>query len=66
MNDSSDDPNKTAEQWAAFQKIWTDTFTKMVQLGFSFSPEAAPPEILRQMRSGIFQALSQSWEQFLR
>ena len=66
MNDDSDDPKQTAEQWAAFQKIWTDTFAKMMQVGFSYSPEAAPPEFLRQMRSGIFQALSQSWDQFLR
>lgn len=66
MNDDSDDPKQTAEQWAAFQKIWTDTFAKMMQLGFSYSPEAAPPEFLRQIRSGIFQALSQSWDQFLR
>lgn len=66
MNDDSNDPKQTAEQWAAFQKIWTDTFAKMMQLGFSYSPEAAPPEFLRQIRSGIFQALSQSWDQFLR
>ena len=66
MNENSDDPKQTAEQWAAFQKIWSDTFAKMMQLGFTFSPEAAPPEFLRQMRSGIFQALSQSWDQFLR
>jgi len=66
MNEESDDQGKTGEQWAAFQKIWTDTFAKMMQLGFTYSPEAAPPEFLRQVRSGIFQALSQSWEQFLR
>ena len=66
MNENSEDPKQTAEQWAAFQKIWTDTFAKMMQLGSSYSPEAAPPEFLRQMRSGIFQALSQSWDQFLR
>jgi len=66
MNDESDDPKQTAEQWAAFQKIWTDSFAKMMQLGFSYSPEAAPPEFLRQIRTGIFQALSQSWDQFLR
>jgi hypothetical protein len=66
MSDEPDDGNKTGEQWAAFQKIWTDTFTKMMQLGFVYSPEAAPPDFLKQVRSGIFQALSQSWEQFLR
>jgi hypothetical protein len=65
MSDGSTNTEKTAEQWAAFQKIWTDSFTKMMQLGFT-SPEAAPPEFLRQIRGGIFQALSQSWDEFMR
>ncbi len=66
MNDEQESANHTAEQLAAFQKIWGETFNKMMQAGFTFSPESAPPEFLRQMRSGIFQALGQSWEQFLR
>ena len=65
MSDGSTNTEKTAEQWQAFQKIWTDTFTKMMQLGFT-SPDAAPPEFLRQIRGGIFQALSQSWDEFMR
>ena len=66
MSDDKNDFDKTGEQWAAFQKIWGDTFTRLMQAGFTFSPDAAPPEILRQIRSGIFQALSQSWDEFLR
>lgn len=65
MNEEHD-ANQTAEQWAAFQQIWGETFSKLMQLGFTYSPESAPPEFMRQMRSGIFQALGQSWEQFLR
>ena len=66
MNDATDTSDKTAEQWTAFQKIWMDSISKMTQLGFTFSPEAAPPDVLKQIRNGIFQALTQSWEQFLR
>lgn len=66
MNDERSNTDHTAEQWAAFQKIWGETFSKLMQLGFTFSPESAPPDFLRQMRSGLLQALSQSWEQFLR
>jgi hypothetical protein len=62
----SESTENTFEQAAAFQKIWLETFNKMAQAGFSFTPEAAPPEIMRQMRSGIFQALSKSWEEFMR
>jgi hypothetical protein len=66
MSDSTNDTDKAFEQAAAFQKIWMDTFTKMAQAGLSFSPENAPPEFLRQMRSGIFGALAKSWEEFMR
>jgi hypothetical protein len=67
MNDDTNEPkDHGAEQWAAFQKIWSDTFTKMMQLGFTFSPESAPPEFMKQMRAGIFQGLAQAWDHFLR
>jgi hypothetical protein len=63
MNDNLE---KTAEQAAAFQKIWLETMTKMTQTAFTMSPESAPPEVLREIRSGIFQALAKSWEEFMR
>src|ERR1044071_3458099 len=66
MNDNSTGADNTDESWAAFQKIWTDTFVKMMQSGFTVSPDTMPPELARQIRSGIFQALAQSWDQFLR
>ena len=66
METDSTNFEKTAEQWAAFQKIWAETFTRLMQAGFSASPEAAPPDFLRQVRTGIFQALSQSWDEFMR
>jgi len=57
---------KTSDQIAAFQKIWTESMSKMMQTAFTVGPNSPPPEILRQMRSGIFQALGQSWEEFMR
>jgi hypothetical protein len=62
----SESTEKTFEQAAAFQKIWLETFNKMAQTGLSFTPDAAPPEFLRQMRTGIFAALAKSWEEFMR
>src|ERR1019366_9197420 len=32
----------------------------------SSGPETAPPEFVRQIRSSLLQALSQSWEEYLR
>src|SRR6267154_322647 len=57
---------KTVEQAAAFQKIWTESFSKMFQTAFASGPASPPPDLLRQIRSGIFQALAQSWDEFMR
>src|SRR5215471_3049260 len=62
----NDDPQYTAEQAAAFQKIWMDSISKTMQTLFTFNPEAMPPEIGRQIRSSIFQALAKSWDEFMR
>jgi hypothetical protein len=57
---------KTTEQAAAFQKIWMESMSKLMQTAFTLTPNSPPPEILRQIRSGIFQALAQTWEEFMR
>ena len=57
---------KTAEQAAAFQKLWVDSASKIVQAAFTITPNSPPPEIMRQIRAGIFQALASSWEEFMR
>lgn len=58
--------DQAADQAAAFQKIWMETASKLFQTAFSTGPNSPPPEVLRQMRSGIFQALAQSWDEFMR
>ncbi len=57
---------KVESQTQAFFKIWADSMAKLTQAAFTFSPDAVPPEMLRQVRSGMFQALAQSWDEFLR
>src|SRR5262245_3038934 len=57
---------KTTEQAAAFQKIWMESMSKLMQTAFTMTPNSPPPEVLRQIRGGIFQALAQSWEEFMR
>src|SRR5215510_4744985 len=57
---------KTAEQVASFQKMWADSMSRMMHAAFASEPNSAPPEVLRQIRSGIFQALAQSWDEFMR
>jgi hypothetical protein len=63
MNEQSDN---FARDSAAFQKIWVDTMTRMMKAAFTVTPDSVPPEVLRQIRSGIFQALTESWNEFLR
>ena len=62
----SENTEQLTEQMSKFQKIWMETFTRMAQSAFTFTPDSAPPEMVRQMRSGIFQALAQSWDEYLR
>ena len=66
MNEANQQFEKSAEEAAAFQKIWLETMSRMMQAAFTFTPNSPPPEVLRQIRSGIFQALAESWEQFMR
>jgi hypothetical protein len=62
----SEGADKTSEEWMAFQKIWVDSFAKLAQSAFTITPDSPPPEMLRQIRNGIFQALAQAWDEFLR
>ena len=62
----SDNFEKTAEQAAAFQKIWMESMSKIMQTAFAFGNNSPPPDVLKQIRSGIFQALAQSWDEFMR
>jgi hypothetical protein len=55
-----------SDQSAAFQKIWTESITKLMQAASVFTPGSAPPELLRDIRSGILNALAKSWDEFLR
>ena len=62
----SDHTEPAGEAGAAFQKIWTDSISRLMQTAFTFGPDSPPPEVMRQLRSGMFQALAQSWDEFMR
>ena len=62
----SENTQSAFEQAAAFQKTWMESLSRMAQAAFSATPESVPPEILKQMRNGIFEALAKSWEEFMR
>lgn len=64
MNETSFD--KAAQDMAAFQKLFLESLTKAFSGAFKFSPDSAPPEAARAMRAGILEALTQSWDQFMR
>jgi hypothetical protein len=62
----SENSHSAGDQAAAFQKLWMDSLSKMMQTAFTFGPDSAPPEVMREIRSGFFQAMAKSWEEFLR
>lgn len=63
MNDA---PESNPDPTAAFGKLWSDSCSRLMQAAMSSRPETAPPELLRQIRNGLMQALSQSWQEYLR
>jgi len=66
MIDTNYNFRETAKQTAAFQKIWMESMSKGMQAACTLSPGASPSELLLKIRSGIFSALTQSWEEFMR
>jgi hypothetical protein len=44
----------------------SESFAKVMQAAMSFNPDTVPPELLRQIRSGVMEALTQSWGEYLR
>src|SRR5262249_15611068 len=62
----SEDKQSPFEQAAAFQKIWMESLSKIAQAAFGQTPDSVPPEILKQMRNGVFEALAKSWDEFMR
>jgi hypothetical protein len=65
-NYMSDAFEKAGKEAAAFQKMCLEGFSKATEAAFKITPDSAPPEIMRQIRAGIFQMLAESWDEFLR
>ncbi|MGZ4962210.1 MAG: hypothetical protein ACXWDN_06620 [Limisphaerales bacterium] len=60
------DSEKAFEQITAFQKIWTETFANMMQTAVLPSQPFPTPEMGRQMRGTVFDAMGKSWDEFMR
>lgn len=62
----SDNMNKGFDQLAAFQKLWTDSFTNMAGVWSQFSPGSPPTDEMRKMRGGMLKVLSETWDEYMR
>jgi uncharacterized protein (DUF2267 family) len=60
------DGKQWAEQAAAFQRIWLDAASRMMESVWTSMPDTVAPELLRQMRGDVFDGLMQSWDRLLR
>lgn len=63
MNENTE--NSTGPS-ADFLKTWSEAFSRILQAAAAYTPDKMPPEMLRQIRSGVFQAIAQSWEEYMR
>ena len=58
--------NEQMETGQRLLQMWTDFASKMSSAGIKFSPETAPPDAVKSLRSVFLSALSQQTEQFMR
>ena len=49
-----------------FFEMWADLATKMATAGMSIAPDTPPPQAARQIRAAVFEAMSQTADQFMR
>ena len=49
-----------------FFEMWADLASRMATAGMSISPDTPPPKAARQIRSAVFEAMSQYADQFMR
>lgn len=49
-----------------FTRAWSDLASKMMGVGMAYAPESTPPDAARQMRSAMFKAWSEYFDQFMR
>ena len=49
-----------------FLSMWNDMMFKLVNAGWSFSPDAAPPEAFRQVRSAMLDTWADFWQRWMR
>jgi hypothetical protein len=54
------------QQAAAFQKMWTDSFTQMAEVWGRFSPGQPTPDAIRDVRAEMLKVLTETWDQFMR
>jgi hypothetical protein len=66
MKTMSEPFEQAAKDATAFQKICLEGMSKAIQAALNSAPGSAPPEMLREMRAGIFETLAESWDEFMR
>lgn len=66
MNESGSQQGGGADPGADFIRMWTDSCSRIMQAALSAPPDSIPPELLRQIRSGLLQTMAQSWDAYLR
>jgi hypothetical protein len=49
-----------------FLRLWRESAARILEAAGTFTPETLPPEMLRRIRAGLFQALENSWNEFMR
>jgi hypothetical protein len=62
----SDETTKAYGYAEDLTKMWAEFASKVATAGFSFAPNAPPPEAAGQVRDALFRAAEQYWVEFMR
>jgi len=55
-----------SKQFDVFGQMWADFIKRSADAGFSFKPDAPPPEAARSVRDATLKAWAQWWDEYLR
>ena len=58
--------DQTFTQATRLMELWGEMATRMAMAGMQANPQASPPDAVRQIRSGVFQAMAQFADQYMR
>ena len=66
MAQADTNTNGAQQQADAFVRMWADFASRMAAAGMSYQPDSTPPQMTREMRDAMLNAMGEQCNQFMR